>query len=323
MNSSSPRDAITEMAPLLRVRPELQDFCRFGGSWQADHSPAPVHSAYFHIVTRGRCLVERPGAGAIELEEGDVLVLTGGDEHVVRARGRRGATTFLVEYENSIWRKTTASAQVNTELICGLLHFEASAQLLMRSVLPEVIVLKAKNRRGIEHLPAMMMAIRDELDGGHLGALAIATELASALFLVLLRNYLEEFRAAEGGLVSLLADRATSKAVHAMIKDPARAWTLDDLASLAAVSRATLVRAFRKTAMATPLGFLSEHRLSLVTQRLRNGRDSLARIALETGFQSEASMSRAYLRRYGLRPGAARRDSQKESPPEDGERRAS
>jgi AraC family transcriptional activator of mtrCDE len=309
MTTISARDALSDIAPLLRVVPEIQDFCRFGGTWAAEHGRAVSGSAHFHIVTRGRCVVARTGNELFELNEGDALILPFGDSHAVRSRGRapQGSTSFQVEYANAIRRKSTEASGVDTELICGELHFEAAAQSLMASVLPEVIVLRAGSSMALERYRALMAAIHNELEGQRPGALAIATNLASALFVMMLRTYLEDIQATRNGLVGLLADRVTTKAVQAMVRDPARPWALDELASLAATSRATLVRAFRKTSGFAPLAFLSELRLGLVRQRLQAGRDPLAKIAIEVGFQSEASMSRAYHRRYGVRPGASRR----------------
>ncbi|WP_266182043.1 AraC family transcriptional regulator [Dyella humicola] len=309
MSTEAVRDALTELAPVLRVRPELDDFCRFGGSWTAGHDAAPQGVAYFHIVTRGHCLLDRPGNEPLELTEGDVLVLPHGDTHAVRSRLRNQYShePFLVEFENSIRKKSTATMSVETELVCGRLHFEAAAKGLVASVLPNVIVLKAANGVSLERYRALMSAIQEELDSGRPGSLAIATDIASALFVMMLRNYLELQRTTESGLLKLLADRITSKAVQAMVREPARAWSLDDLADLAATSRATLVRSFRKTSGFAPLAFLSELRLGLVHQRLQSGREPLAKIAIEAGFQSEASMSRAFHRRFGVRPGASRK----------------
>jgi AraC family transcriptional activator of mtrCDE len=309
MSTASVRDALSELAPLLRVHPELEDFCRFGGSWTSDHDAAPQGIAYFHIVTRGRCLLDRPGSESLELAEGDVLILPHGDNHAVRSRHRNhhSATPFLVEFENSIRRKSTSSTAAVTELVCGRLHFEAAAQGLIASVLPNVIVLRAGGRASLERYRAFMSAIQEELDGARPGALAIATDIASALFVMMLRTYLEGHQATQSGLLTLLADRVTSKAVQAMVREPARGWTLDDLADIAATSRATLVRSFRKTSGFAPLAFLSELRLGLLHQRLQSGRDPLAKIAVEVGFQSEAAMSRAFYRRFGIRPGASRK----------------
>jgi AraC family transcriptional activator of mtrCDE len=153
-----------------------------------------------------------------------------------------------------------------------------------------------------------MLSIRDELDGARLGAFAIATDLASALFVMMLRTHLEASVPAEG-VLRLFNQRMTAQAVLAMMHDPVRAWTLDDLAQTAAASRATLVRAFRKATGMAPLAFLTDLRLGLARQRLGRDAASMGQIAAEVGYQSEAAFSRAFLRKYGVRPGKLRHEA--------------
>ena len=101
----------------------------------------------------------------------------------------------------------------------------------------------------------------------------------------------------------------TAQAVLAMVRDPVRAWTLDDLAQTAASSRATLVRAIRKASGLAPLAFLTDLRLGLARHRLGNAAASMDQIATEVGYQSQAAFSRAFLRKYGVRPGKLRHDA--------------
>jgi AraC family transcriptional activator of mtrCDE len=138
---------------------------------------------------------------------------------------------------------------------------------------------------------------------------AIAKDLASALFVMMLRTHLEASAPTEG-LLRLLEQRVTAQAVLAMVRDPVRAWTLDDLAQTATASRATLVRAFRKAAGVAPLEFLIDLRLGLARHRLRSDSASLEQIAVEVGYQSQGAFSRAFLRKYGTRPGKVRQDAQ-------------
>ena len=44
-------EIFNELAPLLRVRPQLQQICRFGAQWSSEHEPEPEGWAPFHIVT--------------------------------------------------------------------------------------------------------------------------------------------------------------------------------------------------------------------------------------------------------------------------------
>src|ERR1700694_1789693 len=83
-------DALSDLAPLLRVRPELQEFCRFGGDWASPREAQQPGWAHFHMGTRGHCLIDRPARSSLRLEAGDILLLPRGDAHVVRARPPRG-----------------------------------------------------------------------------------------------------------------------------------------------------------------------------------------------------------------------------------------
>jgi len=302
---SGDRDALTILAPALRVRPELQDFCRFGGDWRAVHDPEERGWAAFHIVTQGSCLIERTGQPPVALKAGDVLLLPHGDGHVVYGNGG-GRTAFReisYTYRDYIRIKQTEGSDVDTELVCGRLHLESASENLLLRALPHAIVLDHAGSEACSGLVAMM---RDELDRPRPGSAAVAGDLASALFVMLLRSYLATDPPAEGILV-LLNARETGKAAAAMLHEPARDWGLDELASIAAVSRATLVRAFRKISGMPPQAFLTELRLGIARNRLAQTSDSIAQIAADVGYQSEAALSRAFHRRFAMRPGAMRR----------------
>ena len=303
-------DALSGLAPLLRVRPELEDLCRFGGDWRSAHDEVRRGRAYFHIVTQGQCVLERSHRALLTLKAGDVLLLPHGDQHAVRtpSAAHAGGPPVRITYNNAIRLKTSSGVSIDTELICGSLYFEAAPDNLVIATLPDVIVLRAGKDTPIERFGTIMAAIRDELDGARSGAATIATDLASALFVMMLRSHLEAQPPPEG-LLALLAQRLTAKPVLAMLRDPARAWSLDALADIAAASRATLVRSFRKAAGVSPLAFLAELRLNLARQRLLADHEPISRIADDVGYQSEAALSRAFLRRFGVRPGRLRQDA--------------
>lgn len=300
-------DNLSGLAPLLRVRPEVRDFCQFGGAWVSPHDQAPGEAAEFHIVVRGNCVIELPRRRAIELQSGSILLLPHGDGHVVRAgRGATEPAPISTSFRNTIRRKTTPGDDgVDTELICGLLHFESVARNFLVATLPDTIVLDLTQDRRLTYLRDTVSVMRDELDAARLGAMAIAADLASAIFMMLLRQHIEDKPALQGSL-ALLGNAMTARAVTAMVRDPAANWTLDLLAERGGTSRATLVRAFRREAGVAPLEFLTELRLALAMKRLQTTPDPIAQIALDAGYQSEGAFSRAFTRRFNIRPGACR-----------------
>jgi AraC-like DNA-binding protein len=64
---------------------------------------------------------------------------------------------------------------------------------------------------------------------------------------MMLRGHFDQ-AACSNDLMKILAAPPSARAVTAMLMAPARAWTLDALAAEARVSRATVVRIFRRAA---------------------------------------------------------------------------
>jgi AraC family transcriptional regulator, activator of mtrCDE len=308
MSSHESFDALSALAPLLRVRPELQTLCRFGEPWVSPHTPEPAGWAPFHLVTAGTCVLDMQGAEPIVLSAGDIVLLPHGNAHVVRgstvSRGVAETAGINVRDTSAIQIRFNTD-QPETELICGRLSFEQPHGNLARAALPPVIVLRTADDASVVRLHALLIAIREELDAAAPGARAICSDLASALLVMVLRVHFQR-RAPQEGLLRLLSQRQTARAVIAMLEDPARAWSLDDLAATANTSRATLVRDFRKLAQVAPLEFLAELRLGLARQSLSASNRPLADIAVEAGYQSQSAFSRAFQRRFNLAPSEIR-----------------
>lgn len=306
--SAAPKDALSALAPLLRVRPEFESLCRFGAQWASPHEALAAGWAPFHLVTRGACLLDLAGLPPILLEAGDVAILPHGSAHTTRGAttpfGTRGVAGLTRQHNDAILVKSNGLDE--TELVCGRLWFEQAQQNLVFASLPPVIVLRTRQDPDAPRLGELMKAIGDELSAARPGAGAIAADLASALLVMILRSHFDREPSGEG-LLGLMTQRQTARAVAVLLADPARPWTLDELAHEAGASRATLVRLFQKTAGLAPLAFLGELRLGLARAKLLAGHATLAGIAADVGYQSESAFSRAFQRRYGIRPGEARR----------------
>src|SRR3984893_13906607 len=88
MTPSRPPHALSGLAPLLRVRPELESLCRFGAQWALPHEISTGGWGPVPLVAQGRCVIAGAGTAPTPLETGDVAVLPHGGAHTVR-----GATT--------------------------------------------------------------------------------------------------------------------------------------------------------------------------------------------------------------------------------------
>ena len=72
--------------------------------------------------------------------------------------------------------------------------------------------------------------------------------------------------------------------------------------------RSVLAERFTQYLGQPPIQYLTSWRLALAASRLRSGSASLARIADEVGYESEAAFNRAFKREFGLPPARWRRN---------------
>ena len=313
-------DALSALAPLFQVRPELQSLCRFANAWASPHEQEPAHWAPFHLVTGGACVLHAHGTDPVTLYAGDIALMPHGLAHVVRGVGTRPSMrktpNLIVQATSVIDIKTNLAdgEEPEAELICGRLAFEQPQKNLAATALPGLMILRTTEDTSALPLRTLLLAIRDELVAAAPGARAIAGHLACALLVALLRLHLQR-HAAGDGLLRLLARPHTARAVDAMLRDPSRAWSLDALAAAGHTSRATLARDFRKLADTAPLAFLTDLRLGLARQNLLTSKQPLAEIAEEAGYVSPSAFTRAFQRRFGIAPGEARRGQKTQAPP--------
>jgi AraC family transcriptional activator of mtrCDE len=311
VNPARSVDTLSGLAPLLRVRPQLEQLCRFGAQWVSDHPSGSDRWAAFHFLVKGSCVIELSGKGRmIPLSAGDIAVLPHGDAHVVRGSttpaGACGPFGIRSRSLGAIDVKTNIEGDPETELICGRLCFEVARENLVLAALPEIIVVSTShNEISGARLRMIMSTIHEELLVVDAGAEAIATDLASAMFVMVIRIHLNR-DVGSGGLSGALAHPQIGRTVAAMLDDPARNWTLDELAACAHASRASLVRLFRRSAQQSPLAFLTGLRLELAQRKLSATTLPVATIADEVGYKSESAFSRAFHRRFGMRPGEVR-----------------
>ena len=93
-----------------------------------------------------------------------------------------------------------------------------------------------------------------------------------------------------------------------MHEAPATAWTLEDLGQRVGLSRSALHQRFVDLIGQPPMQYLTQWRMQLAARLLRDSQASVAAIALDVGYDSEAAFVRAFKRLVGMPPATWRRE---------------
>jgi AraC-like DNA-binding protein len=182
---------------------------------------------------------------------------------------------------------------------------EAESLLL---ALPPLIHLRVDHNRS-HALQSLMELLRLEICSPEAGSLPIVRRHAEALFLSAVRAHLHNADGPRHGILAAIADAQLARAVSEMHRDVAQAWTVEDLARSARMSRASFASRFRATVGQAPLEYLTHLRMDRARSLIREG-VAIADVANRVGYDSAISFTRAFGRVTGKTPGAYRRDSE-------------
>jgi AraC family transcriptional activator of mtrCDE len=143
--------------------------------------------------------------------------------------------------------------------------------------------------------------MRNEAADDHLGGRGMLNALSTAMFALVLRLASESDNAPRG-LLALAGHPRLAPALAALFNEPARAWSLPALARLCNMSRATLARQFKHKLGGSASDLLTDIRMAVATNRLKNPSTSTGAVADAVGYRSDAAFQRAFKSRMGVTP---------------------
>jgi AraC-like DNA-binding protein len=111
----------------------------------------------------------------------------------------------------------------------------------------------------------------------------------------------------ERGWLTALRDPYVGKALRLLHESPMQPWTVDLLAHAVAISRSGLAQRFTRLLGQAPMKYLSDWRIHLAKQMLRDGGDNLQTIAERIGYESQFAFTRAFKKATGSPPAVWRR----------------
>jgi AraC family transcriptional regulator len=112
-----------------------------------------------------------------------------------------------------------------------------------------------------------------------------------------------------------LSPRHLSKVIRFIEQNISRPISLDDLATIAQVSRFHFTRLFKRTVGISPMAYLERSRVQRAQELIKEGGLPLAEIAVAVGFADQSHFTRRFHLHNGLTPGVFARRSGSQSVP--------
>lgn len=232
------------------------------------------------------------GLGHIHvLRRGVLKVVTAG------ARPRTLAEPSLIFYTRPVTHRLLPHGPEGVDLVCATVEFGALMHNPLTQAVPPMVVLPLSQQGTLSD--ALNLLFR-EAASIHCGRQAVLDRLSEVVIVLLLRHLMDQ-NLVSSGLLAGLAEPRLAKAINAMHAHPARAWTLDDLAREAGMSRARFALRFRSTVGQTSGKYLSDWRISLAQSLLRKGKPVKV-VASEVGYESASALARAFTARLRISP---------------------
>jgi AraC-like DNA-binding protein len=332
-------DILSDTLQVVRLTGAIFFDARLSSPWAFYSAPADelrsrLHSSsecltLFHILDKGECWVTIKGHVSFLMREGDAVVFPHGSPHIVSSLQKPEPATIqptpidelLQLGKHGIASITAGGNGTPSRFICGYLQCDQRFNPLV-GAMPTVVWLRRSTHsesplivedgefppwcivtleKG-QWLETTLQHTIQELNSGNPGNTAMLARLWEIMFVEVLRRYMQQLPEEYEGWLSAVKDRRIGQVLQLMHAEPNRAWTVEDLAEAAAVSRSTLAQRFTALIGETPMQYLTGWRMQLAKNLLRQTNLTIPEIASRTGYTSEVSFNHAFKRNVGQPP---------------------
>lgn len=300
-------DPLSEVITLLRPRTVVSKIISGAGRWGVRYSDFGQPS--FCTVLDGRCRLAVDGQDAITLEAGDFVLLPTTPGFTMS--GFEPVTPTLIDPKaapapTDDVRHGTPEGDPDVRLLGGYFVFESPDADLLVSLLPALV-----HVRGAERLSLLVRLVGEEATGQGAGRDLVLSRLVDVMLVEALRSTQGED--APPGLLRGLGDARLGTAMREMHGDPARPWTVEQLAKTAALSRSAFFDRFSRAVGLPPMEYLLAWRMAIAKDLLRRNDIGIAEVAERVGYGSASTFSTAFSRYVGQPPSHFAREPQSAS----------
>ncbi|MET0741481.1 MAG: AraC family transcriptional regulator [Candidatus Nanopelagicales bacterium] len=272
-----------------------------------DQAPISLFSPF-----QGEAWVTPPGSGdPVRLGPGDVAVARGPDPYVVS--DAPDTEPMIVVLPDQVCQ-TVDGESLSQALDLGVRTWGNDPDGETMMLVGTYPVAGEMGHRLLAAIPPLVTMSSAELDSPVLALLAaeivrdepgqevVLDRLLDLLLVSVLRAWFARPEAAAPGWYSAQTDPIVGKALRLMQNTPEHPWTVERLARETGASRATFARRFQELVGEPPMTFLTDWRLTLAAELLREPHATVGSVARRVGYANPFALSAAFKRERGISP---------------------
>lgn len=297
-------DALDRLLTAFAIRLHAASVCEVQQGWRLAFASLEVITV--HHVLQGSGMVRVGNGPRMPYAANSIIVVPPRQTHVL---GEAGPVAQLAQAEDhcsllgdGLVRFTAGNGSRDTLLLCGAISPSYSGALGLFALLREPVVEDLSGSALVLTAFEHMLA---EVTNPGLGTQAMTEALMKQCLVVLLRRHLLRDSASPLVLTAHHHPRL-ARAVLAVLEAPAAPHTVESLASLAGMSRASFAEHFARAFQTGPIDFVQKVRLRIGAQLLTTTDFPLKVIAQSVGYAGPTPFSRAFRGVYGVDPTAYR-----------------
>lgn len=295
-------DPLTDLIRLLRPVGAVSKLVRSTGGWRVRRTG--FGKLYHNMTLSGAARLEIAGKEPIALGAGDFVLVPEAFDFTVPSitPPPPSAPDSVPSISADRTIEVGGRAPFETQQLVGYCSFESRDAATLLDLLPDLIVVRGEPRLGV-----LATLIRDEVVAGRPARDLVLEHLLQLVLIEALRSRNDALPVS--GLLGGLADPRLGTALRALHAEPARSWTVGDLAREAGMSRSAFFTRFGQCVGRAPMRYLTDWRMAVAKDLLTRERASLAVVADRVGYGSASAFNAAFTRAVGCSPSrfAARR----------------
>jgi AraC-like DNA-binding protein len=300
MRSSQIVDVLTYLLQRSRARGAAFAHTTVHGDWGVRFPAGPRISVHAVVAGEAHRWADAPDR-SLRLVPGDIVLVRESTPHqMASAPGARCIPFADLPLDPTGRRRVAAGDGPSTVFFCGAYDFEGDLCRSTLEALPATFRLRPEPG---STLRATMDLLGREMLRDEPGQQALLDRLLDVALVQVLREHFTARDAHAPAWFRASSDPHVGAALRALHADPARQWTVADLAAAAALSRSAFARRFTELLGEAPLTYLTQWRMALARERLRDSDQRLAAIAQSLGYGSEFAFAAAFKRHHGAAPG--------------------